>query len=471
MLDSLRRDHVGCYGNDWIKTPNIDALAKEGVRFTNAYPEALPTIPVRRAMNTGMRTFPCRDYVLAKGDTVMIPGWQPIPESQTTMAEIFRYNGYNTALIASTPHIFKPSMNFHRGFTSWEWIRGQEADRYEVPFEGEIEDPANLPNELSYGCVGHSLHHCLANMQDWEEEKDWFPPQSINASIDWLEKNAKNGPFLLEIDEFDPHEPWNAPKDFLELYFDTDSYEGRRVINTTGGPYDFREGELEYTFAQYAGEVTLCDKYVGVLMDKLKDMGLWNNTIVALVSDHGHNIMDHGIIHKLPDHMYPELMDLVYIIRHPESSHGDSECDAYVAHHDIPVTLMSMAGIELSGMLDGADAWKWVTVEAPITREYATCMFYPWLWYQDNRYAYLTDLDGTEEKLYDRKTDPKQMNNIAAENPKVCKMLRGVLWDEMDNDPPSYDVVRSGHEWYEYPDLHDPSSEISDRLRKKFIKS
>ncbi len=74
MLDSLRRDHVGAYGNDWIETPNIDALASEGVRFMNAYPEALPTIPVRRAMHTGMRTFPCRDYVLAKGDTVLIPG-------------------------------------------------------------------------------------------------------------------------------------------------------------------------------------------------------------------------------------------------------------------------------------------------------------------------------------------------------------------------------------------------------------
>jgi len=136
MLDSLRRDHVGCYGNDWIRTPNIDALAREGVRFANAYPEALPTIPVRRAMHTGLRTFPCRGYWLAKGDTVMIPGWQPIPEEQVTMAEVFRHHGYMTAIFASTPHIFKPSMNFHRGFTSWEWIRGQEADRYRAPSGG-----------------------------------------------------------------------------------------------------------------------------------------------------------------------------------------------------------------------------------------------------------------------------------------------------------------------------------------------
>ena len=192
-------------------------------------------------------------------------------------------------------------------------------------------------------------------------------------------------------------------------------------------------------------------------------------TIIALVSDHGHNIMDHGIIHKLPDHMYPELMDLVYIIRHPKKNASDTECDAYVAHHDIPVTLMSMAGITPPTDLDGENVWKWVTNEEPRKRSHATCMFYPWLWVQNERYAYLTDIKGIEERLYDRTIDPKQMNNIAKENPEICNMLKQILWSEMDNDPPDYDIVRKGHEWYEYPDLYDPSSHISDRLRKTFL--
>ena len=205
-------------------------------------------------------------------------------------------------------------------------------------------------------------------------------------------------------------------------------------------------------------------------MDKLKELDLWDNTIVALVSDHGHNIMDHGIIHKLPDHMYPELMDLVYIIRHPEG-HDSSECDAYVAHHDIPVTLMSMAGITLPNDLDGENVWKWVTKETPETRDHATCIFYPWLWIQNEKYAYITNLEGTEERLYDRKKDPKQMNNIAKGNQGVCSQMKKILWNEMDNDPPDYDIVRKGHEWYEYPDLHDPMSQISERLRKTFIEN
>jgi arylsulfatase A-like enzyme len=459
VLDSLRRDYVGCYGNDWIKTPNIDALAKDGVRFTNAFPEALPTLPVRRAMHTGLRTFPCRNYKTTKGDTVLIPGWQPIPEEHLTMAEVFRHQGYDTAFFTSTYHMFKPSMNFHRGFKVWEWIRGQETDRYRVPLKGDIENPEHLPCDLLHGIVGHNLDYCLSNMQDWRTESDWFPARTFNRASEWLEKTGGEEPFLLVVDEFDPHEPWNAPRDILELYFDTAAYNGRRVINTFGGAYEFREGELEYTLAQYAGEVTLCDKYLGLLLDKVRKLGLWDETIVALVSDHGHNLMDHGVLHKIPDHMYPELMDLVYIIRSPDNEAAGSECDAYVAHPDIPVTLQHMAGIEPPSKTDGTNIWTWATRERPQTRDHATCIFYPWLWYRDQDYAYMCSIDGLLEKLYDLEKDPDQMKNISNEDQEVCQRLQKQLWTEMNGNPPEYEIIRRGHEWYDYPDLYDPSSD------------
>ena len=467
MLDSLRRDHVGAYGNDWIKTPNIDALAAEGVRFVNAYPEALPTIPVRRAMHTGMRTFPCRDYRAAKGDIVLIPGWQPIPEDQVTMAEVFRHHGYLTGLFASTHHLFKPSMNFHRGYTSWEFIRGQEADHYKVPIGGDLESLGNLPCDEMYGMVGHSLPYCLANVQDWRSEQDWFAPRTFGAASRWLERNGGKQRFFMVIDEFDPHEPWSPPKEYLDLYFDTAGYRGRRIIPTVGGPNEFGEGELEYTRASYAGEVTHCDTYVGALLEKVKEMGLWDDTVVALVSDHGHNIMDHGVMHKMPDHMYRELMDLVYIVKAPGGDHGGETCDAYVAHHDIPVTLMGMAGIEPPEGLDGRNAWRWVTGEDEQTRTYATCIFYPWLWTRDAEYVYMTDNERTQEKLYDIRADPKEMNDISGDNPETCRRLRRRIWDEMGGDPPIYDVIRHGHEWYEYPDIHDPTGTFSKSLIEK----
>ncbi|MDQ5813058.1 MAG: sulfatase-like hydrolase/transferase, partial [Actinomycetota bacterium] len=130
IIDSLRTDHVGAFGNDWIETPNLDALAKESLRFTKAYPESLPTICARRAIHTGMRTFPFRDRPRAQR-SAPVRGWLPIPEEQPTLAEILRGHGYLTMLITDTYHEFMPPMNFHRGFEAYHFFRGQENDHYE----------------------------------------------------------------------------------------------------------------------------------------------------------------------------------------------------------------------------------------------------------------------------------------------------------------------------------------------------
>ena len=130
ILDSLRKDHVGAYGNDWIKTPNLDALSKESLRFERAYPESIPTICARRAIHTGLRTWPFRNWTPPPGETFMPAGWQHIPEDQTTLSEVLFNYDFNTVLLSDTEHLFKATMNFQRGFMVYDWIRGQERDRY-----------------------------------------------------------------------------------------------------------------------------------------------------------------------------------------------------------------------------------------------------------------------------------------------------------------------------------------------------
>src|SRR5215213_7255997 len=107
ILDSLRKDHVGVYGSDRVKTPSLDALATQSLRFTQPYPESIPTIPARRAIHTGLRTWPFRNWIPPKGETFFPAGWQPIPEEQTTLSEILSTQGYNTLLVTDTHHLFK----------------------------------------------------------------------------------------------------------------------------------------------------------------------------------------------------------------------------------------------------------------------------------------------------------------------------------------------------------------------------
>jgi len=94
-------------------------------------------------------------------------------------------------------------------------------------------------------------------------------------------------------------------------------------------------------------------------------------------------------------------------------------------------------------------------------------MFYPWLWYRDDHYAYMTDVDVSEERLYDVRADPRCMTDISVSNRDICLALRKRLWKEMDDDPPRYRMFREGHKWYEYPDVYDPTSQISQSLRSK----
>jgi arylsulfatase A-like enzyme len=130
IIDSLRKDHVGAYENGWIRTPNLDALAKESLRFTRAYPEATPTICARRAIHTGARSWPFRDWWVPKGENAVLQGWQPIPRDQATLAEALAQRGYGTTMVTDNLHQFKPSYNMHRGFGAYDSIRGQTTDNY-----------------------------------------------------------------------------------------------------------------------------------------------------------------------------------------------------------------------------------------------------------------------------------------------------------------------------------------------------
>ena len=90
IVDTLRKDHIGAYGNDWMRTPNLDALAGESLRFTRAYPESTPTICARRAIHTGTRTWPFRDWDPPEGENISLRCWQPIPLDQVTLAEVLK---------------------------------------------------------------------------------------------------------------------------------------------------------------------------------------------------------------------------------------------------------------------------------------------------------------------------------------------------------------------------------------------
>jgi arylsulfatase A-like enzyme len=371
VFDTLRRDAVGCYGDPppWgeIATPNLDAFAREAVRFTRAYPESLPTLPARRALYTGQRTYPFHngDFKL-KGDFPGVaPGWGPIPEEQHTLSETLGAAGFRTALISDLYHQFKPSKNFWRGFDQWTFIRGQETDASRsgpVPTAEELD--RWVPRELRearlasrpWGQIAPGVDwfssQILLNMRDRVREELWFNAQVMQEAARWLEQNRDADRFFLTVESFDPHEPWFVPEHYREPYDPTNGQE--QVISPYAEVPDLSPELVTRTRANYAGLVTMCDRWLGHLLESLRTHGRLDDTLVIVASDHGHSLWErNAYIGKRGYPSDPEVVDVPLLIRHPAGLGAGTTCDAWVQHHDIAATILEAAGVAPPDPVDG----------------------------------------------------------------------------------------------------------------------
>ncbi|RLF22751.1 MAG: hypothetical protein DRN15_08265, partial [Thermoprotei archaeon] len=170
------------------------------------------------------------------------------------------------------------------------------------------------------------------------------------------ERNYNSGRnFFLYVDFFDPHEPWDPPKWYVDMY-DPD-YKGEEVIYPAYGPCDYlTEDELEHCRALYAAEVTLVDKWIGRILEKVEELGLYENTVVIFTSDHGFYLGEHGLIgksiimgkyHGLAP-LYEEVAHIPLLIRLPDPIGGGEHVviDELVQPPDITATILDMAGID-----------------------------------------------------------------------------------------------------------------------------
>jgi arylsulfatase A-like enzyme len=339
MLDSLRADHLGCYGNDWIKTPAIDQLAGESAIFEHAYSEGIPTLPFRCAAFTGKYTLPRR-------------GWGPLDPLDSTISEVLWNQGYTSALIADTQHMHRPPhSNFARGFDYVQWIRGNEGDAYLVDpnidvkydlFEN-VKSTRGRKNR-STDVVKHRYTRYLRNISQWiddwwETDENRFVAQVCRAGMQWLENQKKKDNLFLWLDCFDPHEPWDPPKCFQDLY-PVPAYSGPPLAWYGGYDDLLSEAEVSHIRALYAADISLCDKWVGILLKKVKDLGMMENTMIILVSDHGEFIGERGLILKEEPWPYEELSQISLIIRHPDGVGKGKKIRAFADSTDLMPTIL-----------------------------------------------------------------------------------------------------------------------------------
>ena len=418
VLDSLRQDHVSTYYNGGApfegilpcQTPNIDQFAEECVVFENAYPEALPTIPIRCQLMTGQRTLPYRP-------------WEPLIPQDVPIAQILSEEGYVCGLITDTYHYRAPGMNYHRHFHSYRWIRGQEYDPYvSAPLERNLN---NYVNENFTEEWRERISQFLANTDRFTEPEDWFPYKVVDDAIEWLEDNRSHDNIFLWIDSFDPHEPWDPPKEF-DTYTDPD-YRGPRLIMPMGGMASnwASDEEIQHIRGLYAGEAAFVDDCLARLFDRLRDLGYYDDSLIMLLADHGHPLGDHGKFLKGADRMYNELLKIPFMMRLPHAE-GARRTQATVQFQDVLPTVLetlglgnntsSMHGDSFLGILKGENDSHRNAIITGYHEGADRCI-------RDTTWSYIQRPAGEPDELYNLIEDAREQSNLIDQHPNEAIRL------------------------------------------------
>jgi len=411
--DTWRFDYLGCYGNSWIKTPNLDKLASESAVFDYCYSEGLPTVPARTTFFTGRYTFPFR-------------GWQRLEPTDILLAEILWDKGYSSAMITDVYHLHKPSMAFERGFDFTRHIRGHEGDPYVIDETIEVPIDKYYKGNGQDKAVKAQLTQYLRNISHWKSEEDTFVAQVLKEGIKWLEEQHRKDNLFLWLDCFDPHEPWDPPPPYNRMYTDS-GYAGKDIIHPIPGKVEgyLTPEELHHIKMLYAGKATLCDHWIGVFLEKVKDMGLYENTLIIFTSDHGAPFGEHGYIKKSEPGLYESLVHIPLMVRHPRGLGAGKRFDALVETTEIFPTILDFLNIRQPARIHGKSLLPLMSGEAESIRDYAYMGHFKRNWRVSNReWSFILNFDkGKNNELYNLVEDPEEQVNLFSQNTREAVEL------------------------------------------------
>ena len=316
VVETLRRDHVGCYGYRRATTPTLDRMASEGARFDQAIGTASWTIPTVMSMFTSL---PPEVHGVVSHACCLADG-------ATTLAAELRRAGYQTAGITSTPST-NGKFGFDRGFEFY--------DDYTIVLDAglDLAGDGEPPKAISERPTGEQL---------------------TRLAVAWLSgKRDRAKPFFLHLFYFDPHYDYLPPPPYDRMFVDP----GNRSAQTGRGIRQLKDRPLapedrEKVVGLYDGEVRYTDDQIGLVLEELGAQGLMDKTVVVIGGDHGDEFWDHGGTthgHTL----YDELVRVPLLVRYPERIGAGTVVREQVSHIDVMPTVLELAGVPVPAQCMG----------------------------------------------------------------------------------------------------------------------
>ena len=351
MFDSLNRRMLPPYGCDWVHAPNFQRLAERSVTFDNCYLGSAPCMPARRELHTGRYNFLHRS-------------WGPIEPFDDSMPQLLRDSGIYTHLITDHVHYWEDGgCTYHTRYSSSELVRGQEGD----PWKGHVRSPPDVPPKTRREAPDQPKTMWL---QDWvnrsymPKPEDQPQAKTFQLAQEFIRTNHEADDWFLQIETFDPHEPFFTHHKYKELY--PHEYEGPQFDWPSYGPVTELPGQIRHLRYEYAALVSMCDEHLGKVLDMMDELDMWHDTMLLVCTDHGFLLGEHGWWAKNVQPWYNENAHIPLFIWDPRSSRRGERCQSLVQMIDFPATLLEFFGLPLPPDMQGVPLRDTIANDTPV---------------------------------------------------------------------------------------------------------
>ena len=398
MFDSLNRHMLPPYGCDWTQAPTFRRLAERTLTFDRSYVCSMPCMPARRELHTGRPNFLHRS-------------WGPLEPFDDSMPCMLRENGISSHLVSDHQHYWETGgATYHPQYSTWQFFRGQEGD----PWIGQVADPPPVDGYERNASLTGNHRQDRVNRQFMRREEDQPQSKTFRAGTDFIRRNHGEDGWFLQIETFDPHEPFYTQRHYQDLY--------RELIGKRSPLFDwpsYREVAesqelIDQCRGHYAALLSMCDARLGDVLDQMDEFGMWEDTMLMVWTDHGFLLGEHDWWAKIQMPWYEEMAHTPFFVWDPRCGKAGERRQCLVQPSlDLGPTLLDFFGLEPTADMQGKALRGVIAEDEPVRRGAIFGHHGAHVNVTDGRYVYMRAPAGEENApLFDYTLMPTHMREI-----------------------------------------------------------
>ncbi|PPE05530.1 sulfatase [Williamsoniiplasma lucivorax] len=342
MFDTLTRKFLPNYGNEWVQAPTFQKLSEKMLTFDNFYVGSMPCMPARRELHTGKYNFLHR-------------GWGQLEVFDQSIFEILKKNKIYTHLVTDHFHYWEDGgATYHTRYDTFQSFRGQENDRW-IPLKQQVlNDNQNPLNQH-----GSWTEYSFANRGHQIKEEDYSSAKTFQAGVEFIEQYKDEDNWFLQIESFDPHEPFLVPQKYREFYGlaptkDSPNYPYYQKLD-----YQANKADLDVMRKEYAALISMVDHHLKKIIDLFDQHNLWADTMLIINTDHGFGLGEHDFVGKTFFPGYDEIIHTPFFLHVPQFQTLAGQRITEVAQTiDIPLTILDHFNLNDQEDRDGKSIFK-----------------------------------------------------------------------------------------------------------------